>query len=421
MSGIPAVMRGAVYHGPGDVRVASAVPVPEPGPGEVLIKVTVAGVCGSDAAEYVRPRLIPTGPDGSILAASGGVVLGHEFAGEVAAAGPGVPGDLLGQRVACGAGISCGTCAMCAQARTNLCVSYHTLGFQRDGGMAEYVTAPASICLPAGDRGLSADTIALAQPMAIAVHARSRGQVGNGQTVLVIGAGGIGLFLAYACASVGAQVWVADLAEDRLALARALGAAQVVDSRSVESADALAGAGVRASVIFEVSGSAAGLDSALRAARPGARVVAVGVQEAASQARFAEWTLGEYDILGTVAHVCETDLPHALDLLAEGGAIWAGLAPDVLPLEALVSEGLVPLGAGGAARGAGGAADGAGGAARVKTLFDPSASHPRVADHGRWLRTYAFPADRALCRGGRAAGCDNQPVIGGWLPQPSEA
>jgi threonine dehydrogenase-like Zn-dependent dehydrogenase len=354
MNGIPETMRAAVYHGPGDVRIM-AIPVPEPGLGEVLIKVTAAGICGSDAAEYARPRLIRTGADGTPDV----VVLGHEFAGDVVALGPGVCGGLLGQPVACGAGISCGNCAMCGRGRTNLCSSYQTLGFQRDGGLAEYVTAPESICVPVGARGLSTDTAALAQPMAIAVHARSRGQVRDGQVALIIGAGGIGVFLTYACAAAGAQVWVADIADDRLALAEALGAARVINSGAVEPAAVLAGAGVQAESIFEVSGSAAGLDSALRAAHPGVRLVAVGIQEAPRQAGFAVWTLREYDVLGTVAHVCATDLPAALDLLAQDPAAWTRIAPAVLPLDALVEDGLVPLGAGRPAH--------------IKTLFAPAA------------------------------------------------
>lgn len=360
-SPLPATMRAAVYHGPGDVRIGTVL-VPEPGPGEVLIKVAVAGICGSDAAEYAHPRLIRTGPG-----APDAVVLGHEFAGEAVAVGAGAPDGLLGQPVVCGAGISCGNCAMCEQGRTNLCQSYHTLGFHRDGGLAEYVTAPGSICLAVGDCGLRMDTAAFAQPMAIAVHARARGQVRDGQMVLIVGAGGIGAFLTYACAAAGAQVWVADVAQDRLALARTLGATGVIDSGTTEPAVALSDAGLAAQVIFEVSGSAAGLDSALRAAHPGARIIAVGIQEKPNHLRLADWTLGEYDILGTVAHICATDLPAAVDLLAAGGPAWAAIAPAVLPLDDLVARGLVPLGAGKPGY--------------VKTLFDPAATVPRAANH----------------------------------------
>jgi (R,R)-butanediol dehydrogenase / meso-butanediol dehydrogenase / diacetyl reductase len=257
---------------------------------------------------------------------------------------------------------------MCARGRINLCLGYHTLGFHRDGGLAGHVTAPAAICVPVGDRPLGADTAALAQPMAIAVHARSRGRVREGQVVLIVGAGGIGAFLTCACAAAGARVWVADIADDRLGLARALGAEQVISSRVTSPAAALADAGLRADTIFEVSGSAAGLEAALHAAHPGAVLVAVGIQEAPRPARLAEWTLGEYDVLGTVAHVCATDLPAALDLLATAPAGWAAVAPEVLPLDDLVTGGLEPLGAGRPSR--------------VKTLFDPSATERRTARHG---------------------------------------
>jgi len=164
-------------------------------------------------------------------------------------------------------------------------------------------------------------------------------------------------------------VWVADIADDRLALARALGATQVIDSRTTEPATALADAGVRAETVFEVSGSAAGLDAALRAAHPGVRLVAVGVQKAPHEARFAEWTLSEYDVLGTVAHVCATDLPEAIDLLAGRAQAWNDIAPRVFPLEDLVEEGLAPLGAGKSHQ--------------IKTLFDPAVAALRAADHTR--------------------------------------
>jgi (R,R)-butanediol dehydrogenase / meso-butanediol dehydrogenase / diacetyl reductase len=357
------MMRAAVYHAPGDVRIEK-VREPDPGSGEVLIKVGAVGICGSDAAEYAQPRMIRAAPDGTSRA----VVLGHEFAGLVAGLGPGVPGDLLGQPVACGAGISCGNCGNCARGRTNLCLTYHTIGFHRDGGMAEYVTAPASICVPVADRGLGLHTAALAQPMAIAVHARRRGQVSAGDVVLIIGVGGIGSFLVCACVAIGAEVWVADIADDRLALAGALGARHVIDSRTAEPADLLAQAGARADVIFEVSGTGAGVRSAFKAARPGVRLVAVGVQKAPYEAALSEWTLSEYDVLGTVAHVCAADMPAAIDLLADGDAsTWRTLAPTVFPLDALIPEGLLPLGAGHPRQ--------------VKTLFDPAASAARPAAH----------------------------------------
>jgi (R,R)-butanediol dehydrogenase / meso-butanediol dehydrogenase / diacetyl reductase len=352
-------MDAAVYHGVGDVRVESR-PVPEAGAGEVLVRVGAAGVCGSDAAEYRHaPTLVP----GDGTRATDPVVLGHEFAGEIVAVGAGVDPGRVGELVACGAGISCGGCPQCRRGRTNLCASYHTIGFHRDGGLAGYVTAPSTICVRADDRGLTADTAALAQPMAVAVHARDRGAATAGDLAVVIGVGGIGAFLTYACVAAGLRVWAVDIAEERLALARSLGAERVLTG---DPAAALAGAGERADVVYEVTGIVPGLHAAAAATPPGGRLVLVGIQKKVpvDGTLLARWTLREIDVVGTVAHTCAADLPQALDVLA-GRPSWDDIAGTVYPLTDLVSKGL------------------AGDSGQIKTLFDPSAAAPRPADHRR--------------------------------------
>jgi threonine dehydrogenase-like Zn-dependent dehydrogenase len=357
-------MRAAVYHGVGDVRIEQRAE-PAPGAGEVLVRVAAAGVCGTDAGEYLhRPVMIRTDERGTPDV----VVLGHEFAGEIVAVGAGVDRSRVGELTVCGAGISCGTCVPCRAGRTNLCLDYHTIGFHRDGGLAELVTSPAGICVPVGDRGLSADTAALAQPMAVAVHARTRGGVTDGSVVLIIGVGGIGSFLTYACVAAGAHVVVADLDTDRLKLARSLGAAEAIDAGNTAPAAALAAAGLRPDVVFEVTGTGPGLDAALNAASPGARLVLVGIQKAAYPAPAARLTLQEIDVVGTVAHVCATDLPGALDVLATRPS-WDDVAPTVFALTDLVDEGLVAVGHGRARQ--------------IKVLFDPSAVGARPAEHTR--------------------------------------
>ncbi|MET7392808.1 alcohol dehydrogenase catalytic domain-containing protein [Dactylosporangium sp. NPDC005572] len=357
-------MTAAVYHGVGDVRLESR-PRPRPAAGEVLVRVRAAGVCGSDAAEYLHA---PTLIRGDGRRAAEPVTLGHEFAGDIVEAGPGVDPARVGELVVCGAGISCGDCAMCRRGRTNLCAGYHTIGFHRDGGLAGYVTAPAGICVAVGDRGLGPDTAALGQPMAVAVHARRRGGAGPGNVALVVGVGGIGAFLTYACVAAGVRVWAADVAGTRLDLARALGAEQVIDVRTTAPAAALADAGLRADVVFEVTGTAGGLDTAAAATPPGGRLVLVGIQHGTPAVPAARWTLQEVDVLGTVAHVCADDLPAALDVLA-ARPTWADIAPTVHPLGMLVREGLTPA---------------APGAARpTKVLFDPAAVEARPAEHRR--------------------------------------
>lgn len=348
-------MPAAVLRDVGDLRI-EAVEVPTPGPGEVLIRVAVCGVCGSDATEYGRHLVLATPP----------VVLGHEFAGTVEAVGPDVTSLPVGARVVCGAGVSCGDCGPCSQGRTNLCRSYATLGFHRGGGLAGYVVAPASIVLDATDSGLTLDTLGLAQPMAIAVHAVRRSGLRRGQDAVIVGVGGIGAFITVAAVATGARVLVVDLDEARLGLATRIGATGSLRAGATSISDRLAELGMSADVFFEVTGSAAGLASVLEAAQPGATIVPVGVQREDPTVPLGQWTLREYTVVGTVAHVFREDFPEAIRLLQERGD-WSDIAAEVIPMDRLVPDALEPL--------VSGRTD------QVKTLIDPWARDRRPADH----------------------------------------
>src|SRR5262249_15104996 len=158
--------------------------------------------------------------------------LGHEFTGTVVAAGSEVDGIATGARVVAGAGMWCGECPACCAGRTNLCRSYYTLGLQADGGLAEYVLAPSKMCELVPD-GCSDDAAALAQPLAVALHAARRGGIAAGDPAVVIGVGGIGAFLVAAAKARGAAPLIAaDVRDRRLETARRLGADVVVDARS---------------------------------------------------------------------------------------------------------------------------------------------------------------------------------------------
>jgi (R,R)-butanediol dehydrogenase / meso-butanediol dehydrogenase / diacetyl reductase len=346
----------AVYHGPGDVRLEERV-VPEPGDGEVLVRVAVCGICGSDATEYSRGPVLTRPP----------VVLGHEFAGVVERVGPGVDGLDPGAVVVAGAGIACGECRMCRRGRTNLCDSYRTLGLQHDGGLAGYVVAPASTLLDVSDSGLTLDTLGLTQPMAIAVHCVRRSGLDAGMVAVIVGVGGIGSFITVAAAATGARVLVVDRDPARLELAMALGASESLLAGDASLADRLAELGMTADVFFEVSGSAQGLASVFEAAGPGAVIVPVGIQKQPTEVQFSQWTMREFTIVGTVAHVFATDVPEAVRLLGTRPD-WSDVAHEVIPLRDLVARGLQPL------------VDGT--THQVKTLIDPWATEARPAVHG---------------------------------------
>jgi len=347
----------SVYRGPNDV-VFEQREVPEPGPGEVLVRVGVCGICGSDATEYFRGPVLTRPP----------VVLGHEFAGTVERTGQGVEGFPRGATVVAGAGMSCGTCKMCCAGRTNLCDSYSTLGLQHDGGLQGFVVAPASTLLDVTESGLPMDTLGLAQPMSIAVHTVRRSGLKAGQDAVIVGVGGIGSFITVAASAVGARVLVVDRDAERLALAIRLGAHASLVAGEGSLPDRLAELGMTADVFFEVSGSRPGIDSVFEAARPGATIVPVGIQKSPIEVLFSEWTMKELTIVGTVAHVYATDLPEAVRLLGTRPD-WSDIAGEVIPLGALLTDGLDPL------------VDGS--TRQIKTLVDPWANSARPAEHTR--------------------------------------
>lgn len=354
------VTKAAVLYGPGDLRVEERTVRP-PGPGEALVRVAVCGVCGSDATEYSRGPVLTVPP----------VTLGHEFAGTVEAVGDDV-GLAVGATVVCGAGISCGRCKPCRAGRTNLCRVYRTAGLQVDGGLAGYATVPASTLIDVADlddprvAALPADTLGLAQPMAIAVHAVARSGLGPGQDAVIVGIGGIGAFIVHAAAATGARVLAVDRSPERLDLARSLGADAVLEAGGRGIREELDALGWEADVLFEVSGSAGGLAAVLDAADPGATIVPVGIQRGDVGVPLGAWTLREYTIVGTVAHAIADDLPRAVRLLA-ARRDWSDIAGEVLPLSDVADGALQPI------------LDGA--SRQVKTLIDPWADAPRRAVH----------------------------------------
>ena len=363
-------MRAAVYHGSRDIRVED-LEVPDPGPGELLIEVHSAGICGTDASEWSHgPKMFPISTRNARSGHLGPMVPGHEFGGRVAARGRGVDGFPDGAIVASGAGVSCGACPACARRLTNFCERYFTVGLQRNGALAQYVTVPASICLQVDQHGLGDDGAALVQPMSVAHHALHQGSPQPGDTVVVIGIGGVGAFLVYAAAEMGLRVLAADLAADRLKIADELGAAGILEvDRDEDLASQLRSAlDAPAAVAYEVTGVNAALQAALAVVEPRGRVVAVGLGAKPVPIDARSITLREVSLVGTNAHVFGADFAEAARLVGRRSGGWNDVAPVALPLNALVERGLQPM------------VDGR--AERIKTLIDPWATEVRPT--GGW-------------------------------------
>jgi threonine dehydrogenase-like Zn-dependent dehydrogenase len=328
-------VRAAVFHGPRDVRIEDVPDPGRPGADEVVLEILRAAICGTDAAEWDH---------GPILCRPG-VVLGHEFVGRVVDMGAEVTNVRVGDRVVSGAGISCGGCFWCLRGRTNLCAEYRTLGLQVDGGLAEFATSPAPICRSVPE-ACDDDAAAMTQPLAVALHALSRVGQAPDETVAVIGAGGIGSFIVAAAsqrASDGRVVAI-DIDEGRLATATALGATGAADATGVDLAGLLLELtdGVGFDVVIEASGAPHAPSAAIAGARRGGRVLLVGLHGAPREIDLTKTILREIDLFTTVAHVCDSDIPAALELLAESNVAAVTAGPRI-SLDALVEDGLRPL------------------------------------------------------------------------------
>ena len=327
-------MVAAVYYGPGDVRIED-VPFPKRRPGEALLEVVRSGMCGTDATEWrTGPLTFPVNRVHPVTGHSGPMIPGHEFIGKVVEIDAG-SGFAVGDLVASGAGVWCGTCQRCREGRTNLCDLYYTLGLNIAGGMAEYVSCPVRnlVRIPAD---MPVDVAGLAQPLAVGLHAARRAQVATGDRVVLIGAGAIGTFiLAGLLSLVNADITVLDYPGRRLDRALRVGATRVIpagDQAPAAIAKAIGGGG--ADVVIEASGAPGQLAEALALVRVGGRVLQVGLPSLEQPVNVHSFVMREVSIETTLAHVCDEDLGPALTILAETN-LGAYLLDSVNPLSSL--------------------------------------------------------------------------------------
>jgi L-iditol 2-dehydrogenase len=256
-------MRAAVLRGIRDLVIEERR-TPSAGPGEVLVKVSSVGICGSDVHYFEHGRI------GDHVVESP-MVLGHEAAGQIVAVGKGVPTERIGSRVALEPGIGCRQCSYCHQGRYNLCPDMRFFATPPiDGALCEYVVVPADHAYAVPD-GMSDDAAALVEPLSVAIWAHRMARLGAGSTVLVAGAGPIGLLVTQVAAALGAtEIIVSDVDAGRLELARSFGATAVIDAtRPAE--------GLAVDAFIDCSGAPAAVRSGLPAVRPGGTVVLVGM------------------------------------------------------------------------------------------------------------------------------------------------
>ena len=215
-------MKALIFHAPGKISVEDR-PVPEIGPGEVLLKVGATSVCASDIRVYKGEKK-----------AKAGVIPGHEIAGEVAQVGAGVQEVSLGERVVLCPIIACGECYFCLIGKRNRCLNRLTLGYDEDGGFANYVRVPAALVrighMIKIDQTMPYELASMTEPFACALNSLESCRVQPGSTLLIIGSGPMGLIhLLLARAMGAAKVIMSDPVEERLKIAEELGAAVCVN------------------------------------------------------------------------------------------------------------------------------------------------------------------------------------------------
>ncbi len=259
-------MQAQVLHAVGDMRY-EAVGKPEPGEGEVLVRIGFCGVCGSDIPRtFVKGTYhFPT-------------IIGHEFAGTVADVGPGVSTYRSGDEVVVFPLLWCGRCAACEQGRYAQCADYDYLGSRSDGGFAEYVVAPQQnlVALPAG---VSLAEAAMTEPAAVALHAIRRAGDVVGETVTVFGAGPIGLMVGQWAHIMGAsQVILFDIVPEKIEMAQDLGFDLAFNSLEVDPVQTVTSLtdGQGAHVAIEGAGVPQTMLQAIAATRRSGRTVLLG-------------------------------------------------------------------------------------------------------------------------------------------------
>jgi L-iditol 2-dehydrogenase len=303
------------------------LPTPEVAADEVLVRVAACGICGSDVHGY----------DGSSGRRIPPLVMGHEAAGVVETVGSAVKGLARGERVTFDSTVYCGECANCKRGDVNLCDRRQVLGvscadYRRAGAFAEFVAVPARTCyrLP---ENLEFAEAAMLEAVAVAIHAVKVGQVVAKDTALVVGAGTIGILTLQALRAAGCQrVFVTDVDQQRMTLAKRLGATEVLLSDSTLQEKILQltnGQGV--DVSLEAVGRSETVASAIDATRKGGTVVLVGNITPQVTIHLQKVVARQIRLQGSCASAGE--YPQAIEWMASGAINVKPLISAVAPLE----------------------------------------------------------------------------------------
>jgi (R,R)-butanediol dehydrogenase/meso-butanediol dehydrogenase/diacetyl reductase len=317
-------MKAAYYGGSRQIEIRQCLPV-APGPGQVRVRVSHCGICGTDLHVYLgdldhRIRL----PE----------VIGHEGSGTIAELGPGVEGFSVGDPVVVMPIISCGQCPACHAGHYHVCHQLKVIGIEAPGAMQSSWTVPANLLfhLPPS---LDLVQAALIEPVAVACHDIRMGEFQHGEYCVVLGGGPIGALIALVAKHKGARVLLTEINPFRIDMLRRLGL-EVVDPRQpgwVERVmDETHGAG--ADIVFEVTGVPAGADMMTKVAKVRGRIVIVGVFAKPAPVDIYKIFARELRLIGARVYQRE-DFAEAIEIVASGAIPGPELITNIMPLEEL--------------------------------------------------------------------------------------
>lgn len=312
-----ATMQAVVFHGDGKWGVESA-PLPRiAADDDVLLRVERASICGTDIHILSTPPGHPATP---------GSVLGHEYVATIVDTGAGVGHLKSGDRVVIDPNITCGLCRYCRMGMSNVCENMTTLGIFRNGGLAEFNLAPAK-SLHKISPDVPPERATLAEPLSCVLHAFEKAVLTPGESVVILGAGPIGLIFLLLCKTAGAgKVFLVEPVEFRRRTAELFGADGVLDPKTSNVAEEVkAATGVGADVVIDAAGTL--LPEALQLVRPGGRVILFGINQHADR-QFNQYFTTRYEVTILGSFIQRTEFPKVVRLLEAG----------ILPLEKLVTH-----------------------------------------------------------------------------------
>lgn len=320
-------MKALQVQAPGRVQLVDVLS-PRPKPNEVLLRVRIVGMCGTDLSTFRGTNPLVSYPR----------ILGHEIAATVeAAAISGNGGTQAGTNVTVSPYANCGSCASCRRGRPNACRFNETFGVQRDGGLTDFLVVPAEKIYPA--EGLELQELALVEPLSIGFHAVARGRVSKEDTVAIFGCGGVGLGAIAGAARRGATVIGVDIDDRKLSLAQAAGARFTIHSQRDQLSERLREltAGDGPDVVIEAIGMPATFRAAVEEVAFTGRVVYLGYTKEPVSYETRLFVLKELDIMGS-RNAAPEDFRAVIEMLQQGG----------FPVQEAISK-IVPMAEGAAA------------------------------------------------------------------------